>query len=1022
MKKIILTIFVVLGLQTVLGQNSWQNLSSPLGTGLSVSPIDTYNKNAIVKHGLNDTPVMLYIGSDNKINVKAFTNGIGWQSIGNVTNITTNNVTNIDMEIHPVTKEVFIVYSDAGSTPANRPIVKKYNGNNTWSTIGGDYLASTTSIINDINFDKNNEVCVAYIANPGSLNLKRFSSNNWNSVGISNIGTTSVSSNRNLDLEFSDSNIPYIVYFDSVGINNLPGYYLTRFFNNNWEYVNNSRIFNGDATEPRLAIVGEGIWVAYQTGVHVALGFYNNGWQITSQYVASSSDGVDTHEIEKYGTNLYIGYLEILAQVQKIPYQIKKYNTLNNTYDTSTLNSLIYNNPTSNRVLFVVPSISLSSQELPIVGYSDTYSNTTMAYYYGSNNFYTSTNSTYSCEAATSLTANSGIVNIGSITGNMPIPSCVLANDAPQLKANWWKFTPSQNGQLLVTSNISQNNTDTRLRIYSGNCNDLTCIGGNDNISTQNLNSQLSQLNLTAGTTYYIVFDNYNTNLSNGSFYYEFTPITGDSLSCSTAKTLAPYSATVNIGTIAGTIPASPVCYSFSQANPNANWWSFTPTQNGLLDITTITPQNAATVDTRLSIFTGTCSALTCFAGSDNVSTTDLRSNLNDLILQAGTTYYFVFDDKVSDNAAVNFFYEFTPQTCFRPNTVTFGTPTENTINVNWTAPTVGNTNPSSYTIQIGPRDYVVDSPAALQTITGLVANSTTITGLTANTVYDIYIKSNCSASDSSVWYGPFRTATEFTAVTPSYSENFDSDVSFLFVGWNRSGGTISTLWRTYTGSTPFVSSGTTSIYSPVEPALNTPTNTFAYTRKLNLIGGQNYIVSFMARQFIASGTTTSPSLNVSYTSNVDYTNPATHNQIVNLTNTSATAYTSENHNFSVTNSGQYRIAFKNDVQRTAGTGTAWLMLDSVTVSSALSTENFSKTALQLYPNPVLDNITIQNDDNLEIQIINIVDLNGRVVKEFKYSALNNNLMNISELESGIYIINLITSSQQVLSKKIIKE
>lgn len=628
-----------------------------------------------------------------------------------------------------------------------------------------------------------------------------------------------------------------------------------------------------------------------------------------------------------------------------------------------------------------------------------------------------------SCEAATSLIANSGTVDIGAITGDMPQTSCILANDAPQLKANWWKFTPSQNGQLLVTSNISQNNNnDTRLRIYSGTCNSLVCVAGNDNISAQNFSSQLSQINLTAGTTYYIVFDNYNTNLSNGSFYYEFTPITGDSLSCSTAKTLAPYSATVNIGTIAGTIPASPVCYSFSQANPNANWWSFTPTQNGLLDITTITPQNAATVDTRLSIFTGTCSALTCFAGSDNVSTTDLRSNLNDLILQAGTTYYFVFDDKVSDNAAVNFFYEFTPQTCFRPNTVTFGTPTENTINVNWTAPTVGNTNPSSYTIQIGPRDYVVDSPAALQTITGLVANSTTITGLTANTVYDIYIKSNCSASDSSVWYGPFTTATEFTAVTPLYSENFDSDVSFLFVGWNRSGGTISTLWRTYTGATPFVASGTRAIYSPVEPALNTPTNTFAYTRKLNLTGGQNYIVSFMARQFIASGTATSPSLNVSYTSNVDYTNPATHNQIVNLTNTSATAYTSENHNFSVTNSGQYRIAFKNDVQRTAGTGTAWLMLDSVTVSSALSTENFSKTTLQLYPNPVLDNITIQNDNNIEIQTINIVDLKGRVVKEFKYSTLNNNLINISELESGIYIINLITSSQQVLSKKIIKE
>ncbi|NJM80154.1 MAG: T9SS type A sorting domain-containing protein [Flavobacterium sp.] len=487
-------------------------------------------------------------------------------------------------------------------------------------------------------------------------------------------------------------------------------------------------------------------------------------------------------------------------------------------------------------------------------------------------------------------------------------------------------------------------------------------------------------------------------------------------------QTLTANSGTINIGTITGTIPASPVCYSFSQANPNANWWSFTPTQNGLLDITTITPQNATTVDTRLSIFTGTCSALTCFSGNDNVSTTDLRSTINDLILTAGTTYYFVFDDKVSDNAAVNFFYEFTPQTCFRPNTVTFGTPTENTINVNWTAPTVGNTNPSSYTIQIGPRDYGVDSSAALQTIPSLVANSTTITGLTSNTVYDIYIKSNCSASDSSVWYGPFRSATEFTAVTPTYTENFDSDVSFLYVGWNRSGGTNSTLWRTYTGSTPFVNSGTRSIYSPIEPTLNTPTNTYAYTRKLNLTAGQSYTVSFMARQVLSSGTTTSRSLQVSYTSNSDYTNPATHNQIVNLTNTSDLGYFSENHNFTVSNSGQYRIAFRNAFQRTTGTGTAWLMLDSVVVSTALSVNSFSKSSLQLYPNPVLDNITIQNNDNLDIENISIVDLNGRVVKEFKYTDLNNNLINISELEKGVYIINLITSNQEVLSKKIIKE
>lgn len=629
----------------------------------------------------------------------------------------------------------------------------------------------------------------------------------------------------------------------------------------------------------------------------------------------------------------------------------------------------------------------------------------------------------YSCEAASVLAANSGYVNIGAIGGTVPSVNCLIDNH-PGLKANWWKFTPSQNGQLLVTSNISQNNVNTRLGIYAGTCGSMSCLASNDDISAQNLYSQVSQVNLTAGTTYYIVWDNFHSNDSNGVFYYEFTPISGNAQSCATAKALAPYSGTVIMGTITGSIPSNGICYTYSQSNPNANWWSFTPTQNGLLDITTVTPQNAATVDTRLSIFTGNCGALSCFTGSDNISGADLRSNLKDVILTAGTTYYFVFDDKVSDNAAVNFYYEFTPQTCFRPNSIdaVAGSNTEVTYAVDWDSPTLGDTTPDSYTVQIGPEGYTVDSPAAIQTYPNLTGNSATLTGLTPNTVYDFYIKSVCSPTDASVWYGPFKIMTEFTAVSPTYSENFDSAASFLFVGWSRSGGSSNSLWRTYTsGPNTFTQSGQYSVYSPIEPAINTPANAFAYTRKMNLLAGQNYKVSYYPRTFIGAGVTLNGNMEVLLTPNTDYTNTATHVQIASRNVVGQTTFSTMYEDaFTVPSNGVYRIGFKNGVTRTAGTATSYLMLDTVVISTMLSVDDFNTSGLSMFPNPVLDHVSIANNNNMQISTYAVVDLNGRTLVTKKYDA-NSNLIDLTNLKKGIYFIQLETE-KGILSKKISKD
>lgn len=82
----------------------------------------------------------------------------------------------------------------------------------------------------------------------------------------------------------------------------------------------------------------------------------------------------------------------------------------------------------------------------------------------------------------------------------------------------------------------------------------------------------------------------------------------------------------------------------------------------------------------------------------------------------------------------------------------------------------------------------------------------------------------------------------------------------------------------------------------------------------------------------------------------------------------------------------------------------------------ALSTdEMFSKTGVNIYPNPAIDNITIQMAEaNVSIEITDVL---GRVVYGQKQSD-NKTTLNISTLPSGVYYIKLL---EPHLSYKIIK-
>ena len=90
-----------------------------------------------------------------------------------------------------------------------------------------------------------------------------------------------------------------------------------------------------------------------------------------------------------------------------------------------------------------------------------------------------------------------------------------------------------------------------------------------------------------------------------------------------------------------------------------------------------------------------------------------------------------------------------------------------------------------------------------------------------------------------------------------------------------------------------------------------------------------------------------------------------------------------------------------------------------ITEGQTLSTGVPSLDNIAVFPNPANDYITVKSDYNLDDAIISLFDLNGRRVLNYKNSS-DNNLIDVSKLSSGEYILRLITSETIIFTKKIL--
>jgi len=92
----------------------------------------------------------------------------------------------------------------------------------------------------------------------------------------------------------------------------------------------------------------------------------------------------------------------------------------------------------------------------------------------------------------------------------------------------------------------------------------------------------------------------------------------------------------------------------------------------------------------------------------------------------------------------------------------------------------------------------------------------------------------------------------------------------------------------------------------------------------------------------------------------------------------------------------------------------------TITDSESLSIDDDAlDTKIVLYPNPSSNFLNVKlSSSGKKIKHIRIIDVNGRIINEYAPKHTNSIKLNTNNLENGIYLIQITTSENEVLSYK----
>ncbi|MFM9987640.1 T9SS type A sorting domain-containing protein [Flavobacterium sp.] len=346
--------------------------------------------------------------------------------------------------------------------------------------------------------------------------------------------------------------------------------------------------------------------------------------------------------------------------------------------------------------------------------------------------------------------------------------------------------------------------------------------------------------------------------------------------------------------------------------------------------------------------------------------------------------------------------------TCARPTNLGFNTPTLTSANLTFNVTSGGTVN-----LEYGPYNFTPGSGTTISNIT----SPYNLTGLTPSTAYEYYLKKDCGAGNLSAYQGPFPFYSTFQPTNATYNTGFEIE-DFPFLGWLATPNNTANSWFLNFGGT-----GSTLVQNGQYSAIAiTPTATAAaermFSRGINLTAGSTTTITYYVRNLQQTASTNLASYQLTVGS--DQTAATQTTVIATETGLSNTTFALKTFTFTPPTTGTYYFSFLHNSPANA-TGTHALIVDNFTVSEVLSRRDFLFSKIAIFPNPTTGIVNIKNEANLLIESIDISDINGRTIKVVSPKNISNIEVNISDLTSGVYFMNIKTNEGSTI-KKIVKQ
>jgi len=284
------------------------------------------------------------------------------------------------------------------------------------------------------------------------------------------------------------------------------------------------------------------------------------------------------------------------------------------------------------------------------------------------------------------LAAEQDVVYTGVVLDATGGAASICFTDGVGESATWYSYTATNSGLTTVSSSIDLDQPDTRVSIYTGGCDALTCLASDDDAGEGF--TSIATFDGVAGETYLIEWDD---RWDNGAFDFSITVDVPAGAGCTDA-TACNYDAgaadddgscvfatgcdscsgeTDGSGSVVDNPEVGEACDDGNASTTNdtvgedcvdsvisgsggaanncfpgavsgASWYAYTATSSD--SVTVSSSIDLDTPDTRVSIYSGSCDALVCVASDDDGG--EGFTSVTGFQATAGETYYIEWDER----------------------------------------------------------------------------------------------------------------------------------------------------------------------------------------------------------------------------------------------------------------------------------------------------------------------------------------------------------------------------------------